>query len=482
MSISSAADTPGTLLTYAVSTSPEHLQVSPPDRNPSYGAITIVVANAGAATPVVVEQIQFTVPVGTGAADLTVASAATGIQATASPSSQWKISQTAAGVFTATPVPGFETVTGGGLAFRLSNILLNQQVGTAPRTVIETASAGAGGPVRTPSPTATLPLAKFPYGFFLSHLAASAPQVPDGGTVTLTWAASDGPTYTIRYAGQSVDVSAVRSWTSPPLTQDTTFILRGTAQAAGDTVAESLTVTVTVADPSLTVHDLTVQTAATVRGQLFAQGLVQVGPQSDAGSLGLATVNATNPTNQAIAARNASPTAACGFFVNSEPPLSPGVVSGIGILVARPSAIGLWTNGVIASAGSTAAIAHLATAAGPRPVTSPLALDPEIHLSGTARLSGGTARVTLHADAAGAVFHDDDTPYRVLLTPTAICNGLAVTQKDQDGFMVEELAGGRSDASFDWFVVAHRRAAPDSAERASLPTLLPTTPTPAGGA
>jgi hypothetical protein len=186
------------------------------------------------------------------------------------------------------------------------------------------------------------------------------------------------------------------------------------------------------------------------------------------------TANATNPINQAISASNASATAACGFFHNATPPLQSGLASGVSVLVSGPSAIGLWTNGLIASAGASAAIAQLATATGVRVVTSPLSLEPEIHLSGTAQLSSGTAAVTLAPDAPGVVFHAEEAPYRVLLTPTAACNGLAVTRKDADGFVVTELAGGRSDATFDWFVVALRRAAPGSAERAMLPEALPT--------
>lgn len=155
-------------------------------------------------------------------------------------------------------------------------------------------------------------------------------------------------------------------------------------------------------------------------------------------------------------------------------PVPPGLTSGVGVLVSGPSAIGLWTNGLIASAGASAAIAQLATATGVRVVTSPLSLEPEIHLSGTAQLSSGTAAVTLAPDAPGVVFHAEEAPYRVLLTPTAACNGLAVTRKDADGFVVTELAGGRSDATFDWFVVALRRATPGSAERAMLPEALPT--------
>jgi hypothetical protein len=498
VSVSSPAPA-GTLLDYEITTGPGQLQASPPDGNPSYGTVTIVVTNPSTTTPVLVQQIQFSIPLGADAADLTTAAAASGIGVTASPSAQWQIAQTAAGVFTATPLPGFGMVTGTGLAFRLSNIVLNQQVGTAMLTVTETSAAAPAGTTPAPAPsTAVVPLPKFPYGFFVSHLAASAPQVPDGGTVTLTWVGSDGPTYTLLDGGASVDVTGVRTWTSPALSQDTTFILRASTQSDSQTVTESLSVTVTVADPSLTVHDLTVQTTATVggalsvtgagtvgpltaasayvQGNLTAGGAVQVGPAPATGTLGLLTANATNPNNQAISASNASQTAACGFFHNSAAPLQSGIVSGVFALVSGPTAIGLYTNGLIASAGSSAAVAQLPTASGTRVVTSPLSFEPEIHLSGTAQLSSGTATVTLHPDAAGVVFHGDEAPFRVLLTPTAACNGLAVTRKDQGAFVVQELADGRSDATFDWFLVAHRRADLGSADRAMLPDQLPTPP------
>lgn len=489
MSITST-EPAGTLLGYAVTTGPDQLQVSPPDGNPSYGAVTIVVSNPSTTTPVVVKEIQFSVPIGPNATDLTGAAAASGILVTAAPSAKWKIAQTAAGVFTAAPAGGQATITGSGLAFRLSNIVVNQQVGTSVLTVRETSAAAPAGKPGDPAvSTTSLPLPKFPYGFFVSDLTASAPRVTNGDTVTLTWAGSDGPTYTILFGAESADVSTVRTWTSPPLVQDTTFFLRATAQAQAETVTRTLEVTVTVADPSLTARDLTVRTDATVTGTgrlgsvitssaqvdrtLTALGTAQVGPPPEQGTLGVLTVNAPNPVNQAISATSASPTAACAFFRNPTPPMTQGLVSGIGVLVASPTAIGLWTNGVIASAGSTAAIAHLPTAEGIRAVTSPLSLEPEIHLSGTARLAEGTATVSLDPDAVGMVFHGDETPYRVLLTPTGQCNGLAVTRKDADGFVVTELAEGRSDVTFDWFLVAHRRSALDAPDRAVLPDIRP---------
>jgi len=39
---------------------------------------------------------------------------------------------------------------------------------------------------------------------------------------------------------------------------------------------------------------------------------------------------------------------------------------------------------------------------------------------------------------------------RVIITPTAACNGIYVAQKTAEGFIVRELLNGKSSATFDW--------------------------------
>jgi hypothetical protein len=110
--------------------------------------------------------------------------------------------------------------------------------------------------------------------------------------------------------------------------------------------------------------------------------------------------------------------------------------------------------------------------------SSPLSVEPELHLSGSGRLAEGRAEIAwdLGLDLADLVHHTADAPYRVLLTPTAQCNGLAVTHKADGSFTVEELGAGRSDATFDWLLIAHLRTAPGSPDRATLPAYLPSGP------
>ncbi|MDQ3934047.1 MAG: hypothetical protein M3340_05380 [Actinomycetota bacterium] len=139
------------------------------------------------------------------------------------------------------------------------------------------------------------------------------------------------------------------------------------------------------------------------------------------------------------------------------------------------SSIGFWTNGSIYS--GTTAMTHVETRDGHRVVTSPLTLAPEVHLSGRARLSRGRATVVFEPIAADMIVHaDDDNEYRVLVTPTSRCNGLAVTAKGAEGFEVEELLDGESDADFDWLVIARKRRELGSAEPDELPEEVPDAP------
>jgi hypothetical protein len=89
-------------------------------------------------------------------------------------------------------------------------------------------------------------------------------------------------------------------------------------------------------------------------------------------------------------------------------------------------------------------------------ITALAALEPELHFSGEGRLAQGRAEIVFHDDAADAIHHSEAHAYRVQLTPTGQCGGLAVVAKSETGFIVEELGGGQGDAGFDWFVVARR--------------------------
>jgi trimeric autotransporter adhesin len=77
---------------------------------------------------------------------------------------------------------------------------------------------------------------------------------------------------------------------------------------------------------------------------------------------------------------------------------------------------------------------------------------------GSGSLSGGSAAIsldpafaqTINAGNAGASYH-------VFLTPEGDCEGLYVANKTANGFEVRELRGGRSNVSFDYRIIAHRK-------------------------
>lgn len=240
------------LLAYAITTSPEPIQASPAEGNPSLTSLVITVSN-NSMKPIYCNKLGFSFSIGDLAQNLTATGA--GILASANPSDKWQISMTGEGMFTATPTsPDNNLITTEGLAFQIYNIQANTQVGTFTLNVAEDSSNDNKN--FSPKNNA-FQLAKFPYGFYVNHFAATTPMVSDGETVTLTWSGSDLGTYTILYADKSVDVTDVRSWTSPPLTQTTTFALRAGMQEQGETVDTYLYVTVIVSSPEIRCTSLT---------------------------------------------------------------------------------------------------------------------------------------------------------------------------------------------------------------------------------
>ena len=76
-------------------------------------------------------------------------------------------------------------------------------------------------------------------------------------------------------------------------------------------------------------------------------------------------------------------------------------------------------------------------------------------LSGGGELVEGTCTIELDPEFLEHVIIDKENPMRVLVTPTdGNCNGIAVVEKTEAGFTVQELNGGISNATFDWQAVA----------------------------
>ncbi len=76
----------------------------------------------------------------------------------------------------------------------------------------------------------------------------------------------------------------------------------------------------------------------------------------------------------------------------------------------------------------------------------------EIVISGTSTLENGSKRVTL-TDLDQAVI-DKTVPLKIMVTPSGETNGVYVTERTFDSFLVKENENGQSNAEFDWTVIA----------------------------
>ena len=73
---------------------------------------------------------------------------------------------------------------------------------------------------------------------------------------------------------------------------------------------------------------------------------------------------------------------------------------------------------------------------------------------GEAKLVKGKAQIKLPRDFAGAIQPDS---YHVFLTPYGHSNGLCVSKRTRQGFVVEEQGGGKSSLSFAFRIVGKRK-------------------------
>lgn len=248
-----------TCLTYAMSSTPNPVTVSPSPQSPSSANLTFVASCPPDVGSCKVGQIVITIPVGDGtdATDLTnVAPPLSAASISSSDGAVWQvIAGVAPGTFIFKPQSGPVEISTQALTIRVQSIQISSLVGTATIAISEWAARGSGTPPTPPAPPsgkATVPVAKFPAGFYAFDFVPSTPQVNSGGSVTFTWAGSPGATFRIFYADKNVDVTRVRTWPSPALYTTTTFILRAEASQGGQTVRIDLPpVTVIVASPQV---------------------------------------------------------------------------------------------------------------------------------------------------------------------------------------------------------------------------------------
>ncbi|MFI9202839.1 hypothetical protein [Streptomyces sp. NPDC053048] len=246
------------VLSYTVETDPAPIQVSH-GPTPARAALRITVTNHRHES-VQLEEIRFSFPVGDGPDDLTA------VPDSGEPelddTRHWRFEYDAdSRTFVLTPRRSQHPLDfGDQLDLAIANVQVNSAVGTSTLTITETLQDG-GEPG-----TEEWPLAKVPAGFTVGDFRPDYILVQSGTAARLSWRGESmpGATYTMLHDGDPVDVTAVRSWPTPPLHRDTAFALVVRVEA-GESVAEyAMSTTVTVARPDLAVGELTVHGRATL--------------------------------------------------------------------------------------------------------------------------------------------------------------------------------------------------------------------------
>jgi hypothetical protein len=114
---------------------------------------------------------------------------------------------------------------------------------------------------------------------------------------------------------------------------------------------------------------------------------------------------------------------------------------------------GIWGYGSIGCTGTKSSFVN--TSQGKEPLFAIESPDVEFYASGTDTLAGGERRVIFERLFAEAI--SPSFPVRVIATPNADCNGLFVASSSWSGFVIRELRGGTSNASFSWIAIGRRK-------------------------
>lgn len=205
-----------------------------------------------------------------------------------------------------------------------------------------------------------------------------------------------------------------------------------------------------------------------VDAQSGAPGLIVSGSGTSSGSNAIQTARfLNNGYGSAATGVTSSDWGSIKFINNSS---NSSYITGIISIVASSSDHGFGTNGNYSTTSGYSLLTHRLTEDKHIVLTSPLVRKAEIQFSGNGTLENGESRVDFDSDLRSLLADGD---YRVLLTPTAMCNGLAVLEKSDTGFEVKELSNGTSSGSFDWFIVGVRSNTHDDQSEAPLPEKLP---------
>lgn len=95
---------------------------------------------------------------------------------------------------------------------------------------------------------------------------------------------------------------------------------------------------------------------------------------------------------------------------------------------------------------------------------------------GMGQLVNGKAEIKIDPTFAKNILVDAQHPLKVFIQLEGDCNGVYVTDKTANGFTVSELAGGKSNTSFSWMIVATRKNETINGKEASYDVRFPYAP------
>jgi hypothetical protein len=255
-------------LDYAASTDPFPLQASPDTGNLSTCVLTITATNPAqdpSTSPVTIEGVQITLPLGDSGDALTDSPASIGAVAP----DGWNLQPgTDAGVYAFVPAAGSAVVTDVSLEFVFNDVQINRQPGAVERLLVMEGSGGCQPP-DCPVDDLSGTVTKFPAGWGSVQFWVDPPDIPSGASTTLHWSGPQGATYAIEYAAGDKVVNvpapgqpALKSagaypgqGQSPLIPRATTvFTLTVTETSSGNSYAaqEQRTVTIQQGPPTIT--------------------------------------------------------------------------------------------------------------------------------------------------------------------------------------------------------------------------------------
>lgn len=89
-------------------------------------------------------------------------------------------------------------------------------------------------------------------------------------------------------------------------------------------------------------------------------------------------------------------------------------------------------------------------------MTCPEAPDIVFQDFGVGQLENGEAVIVFDPTLSKNIVVNEEFPLKVFIQPEGMCNGLFVTEKTQNGFVVKELQNGQSNVGFSWMITAQR--------------------------